>query len=85
MTDDEHGRREPRQRTVRAAVIITGDGAKSLPCIVLDTSKSGARLHVHNPSETPDSFELRIEIDQSAHTCEIVWRKGNEIGVKFKA
>lgn len=86
MADDSDRRQEPRQRVVRAAITVVegSDGpAGALPCVVLDISKSGARLHVHSPTETPDRFQLVVESENSSHRCEVVWRRDNEVGVKF--
>lgn len=81
--DDSDRRKEPRQRTVRAAITSFEGQVSPIPCVLLDISKSGARLHAHEPAELPERFQLQIESDSTTHTCEVVWRNGNEIGVKF--
>jgi len=82
---DERERRSDRQRSVRAASIILGDGTPDIPCVVLDRSAGGVRLHVHDPALVPDNFRLLILEDNSEHACAVIWRTGNEIGVQFQA
>lgn len=76
-------RSHPRQRTVRAAITRFEGLLSPIPCVMLDISRGGARLHLHNPHEVPDQFQLHLESENSLHKCEVVWRSANEIGVKF--
>lgn len=81
--DDEVNRRQERRRNVRIASIITNDGRSPISCVVLDLSKSGARLHIHDQSEIPDQFRLLLLANNEEHKCETVWRTDMEMGVKF--
>jgi hypothetical protein len=53
----------------------------STECIVHNLSETGALLGISGP--VPKIFDLVIDFDQSRHSCSIVWRKANRIGVKF--
>jgi len=55
----------------------------TIPCVVRNVSDSGARLRVDGSLSAPDTFELFIELDGSWVACEVVWRIGNEVGVRF--
>ncbi len=55
----------------------------TLPCGVRDMSQSGARLFVTGSISAPDTFELRVELDGIEVPCEVVWRRGMELGVRF--
>ncbi len=51
--------------------------------MLLDISSSGARLHIHDPASLPDRFRLRVESEGIDEMCEVVWRREEEIGVRF--
>ncbi len=74
---------EPRKRVARSATIAAPGMLSAVPCIVLDISLSGARLHVHHESEVPNQFTLLIELDGQEHACQVAWRRENAIGVHF--
>lgn len=81
--DNEANRRQDRRRSVRIASIVLAGAAEPIPCVVLDISSSGARLHVHDPNEVPDTFRLIMASTNDEYACETVWRQGNEMGVRF--
>lgn len=84
MVDHErHDRRDSRRRTVRHAAIVVHPPKPEIPCVILDRSDAGVRLHVHLASEVPDKFELDVPTDERRYACEVVWRQGNELGAKF--
>lgn len=83
MSDDAKNRRQDRRRNVREASILTGDGRSPISCVVLDLSASGARLHVHDQTEVPAAFHLLLIATGEQHACDVVWRTGEEMGVKF--
>ena len=74
--------RQSHRRTVRDAAIVVDPHKSPIPCVVLDRSPGGFRLHVHLPAEVPDRFKLRVATDIESHDCEVVWRRDNEIGAK---
>ena len=81
--DDKPNRRQERRRHVRIASILTGDDPTVIPCVILDISNGGARLHVHAPDEVPDRFRLLQIASNEERDCEVVWRRDNEMGVRF--
>ena len=85
MTDeDKRNRRQERRRKVRIASIIVSEAIPAIPCVILDISLSGARLHVHDHTEIPDHFTLVQSADKKLHVCTVVWRNDNEMGVRFE-
>lgn len=85
MTDeDKRNRRQERRRKVRIASIIVSEVLPPIPCVILDISLSGARLHVHDHAEIPDRFTLVQSADKQLHSCTVVWRNENEMGVRFE-
>jgi hypothetical protein len=53
-------------------------------CQVLDISAHGAKVVVQAPSEVPDRLSLAFyQNTRKRQVCEVVWRRGNMIGLKF--
>jgi hypothetical protein len=75
-------RSEPRQRTLKGAVIAFNDLRSTVDCTVRNLSPHGAQLRVASVVGIPDTFELRLA-DGARHQCSVAWRKGHELGVKF--
>lgn len=61
---------------------IFHDG-KVTPCVVRALSEQGARLQVYAPDKLPATFRLFVELNRMEVGCELVWRKGKEVGVHF--
>ena len=78
-------RRASRRKSVRIASIISGGSNTSIPCVVLDRSEGGFRLHVHLQDQVPDRFQLHLIADDTVFDCECVWRRGKEMGVNALA
>ncbi len=72
-----------RRRQLKSGMIFYNLRSFTLPCTVRDISETGARLRVDGTLVAPDTFELNIELDGLWADCEVVWRRGNEIGVHF--
>lgn len=77
-------RRAQRRRILKGAVAAFSNRHCSIACIVRDISLTGARIRSEGSVNIPDTFELLIELDGTEADCEVVWRKGNEIGVRFR-
>lgn len=74
-------RRFPRRRLQYAAKIDLLDGGPLQTCVLRDISDSGARMIVLT-DDLPDQFDLLLSQFNRRH-CNVVWRKGKEIGIKF--
>ncbi len=55
----------------------------ALPCLVADISNRGARLQFREPPALEDEFVLVEWNGGRAYECQLAWRKGLEIGVRF--
>ena len=75
--------RKARRRLLKAATICFNARHSTLPCTVRDFSDNGARLLSQGSINVPDTFELNIDLDGIWVACEVVWRRGTEVGVKF--
>ena len=76
-------RREKRERTLKYGKIIHSGNSCMMDCMVLDLTESGARLKPNDIMLCPEEFVLKVQYGPT-HGCEVVWRKGAELGVRFR-
>ena len=76
-------RGKPRRRVAKAAKITFGDFVFVRDCALRDISAEGARITVTAPHEVPDEFHLIFSADRTMRKVNVVWRRGNDMGVKF--
>lgn len=64
--------------------------AAALPCTVRDTSSTGARLETVvqrggniSRGRVPDQFTLFMPLDRLEIDCQVMWRHGNLVGVRY--
>ena len=79
------GRIAARRRVLKAGIAASNDRRLTVACTVRDVSATGARLRVDCSLNIPDTFELIIAVDGLEADCQVVWRKANEVGVRFLA
>jgi len=75
-------RQFPRVETLNPANIAGVDKKPAMVCLVLDWSHGGARLRPDDPDSCSDHFTL-VTQDGRWMACQVVWRRDEEIGVKF--
>lgn len=75
-------RQFPRTETLNPANIVASESEAGLVCMILDWSHGGARLGLGNPDKCPDHFTL-VTQDNRWMACEVVWRRGEQVGVRF--
>ena len=68
-----------------SGVVAYGDGAFSFDCAFRNLSATGARVVMGKNTQFPSQFFLINIRDRVAYDCNVVWNKGNEVGVAFKA
>ena len=74
-------RRQPLRYT--AWVALTAN--QRLGCVVSDVSETGARIDVQDSESLPDHFVLMLSSNGAARRfCRLMWRKPNQVGVKFE-
>ena len=79
----DDARMSPRRRVLKAGIAASNDRHITVACTVRDISATGARLRVDGSLSIPDTFELIIDVDGLEANCEVMWRKGNEVGARF--
>jgi hypothetical protein len=63
---------------------ITLNGVAATECQIMDISKRGAKIIPGGSSVVPARFELAfIQGDQKRQACEVIWRRGRMLGIKF--
>lgn len=80
---DAHERALQRRRVLKAGVIAYNARHTTLPCAVRDITQAGACIRVEGSIACPDTFELIVPIDGLEASCQVAWRKGQEVGVQF--
>jgi len=85
MLPRPESRKTPRRPMRRNAEGLIGLDQRRLSCVISDMSEGGARLLIAGATaDLPHSFTLLLSRDASARRqCEIVWRDGETVGVKF--
>jgi hypothetical protein len=78
-------RKREERRSLRQSAWITLDGGfAARQCVVQDISTAGARITMDDQSVA--SGRLRLAFARDARTgrnCQVVWRRGKSLGVKF--
>ncbi|MCF6322438.1 MAG: PilZ domain-containing protein [Rhizobiaceae bacterium] len=72
-----------RPRQFKGARILIGWENSTIDCILRDITDAGARLQLSFQFCVPNKFDLVVVRANDKFGCEIVWRQGNDIGVKF--
>lgn len=77
-----------KRRCVRKVILRSGrityyDRQISVRCVIADVSQGGARLIAGLSHLVPSRFDLTVDGLGLEMQCEVVWRRGNEVGVKF--
>jgi hypothetical protein len=78
----KHFEREVRRARHLSAWINVEDRAHC-ECQVMDISKHGAKVIAEVLSEVSNRFELAFFPGGQNRVCEVVWRRGKMLGVKF--
>lgn len=77
-------KRETRRSVQQAGWITLEGGFAARQCNVLDLSTTGAKIVVDDPTSVPDTMRLAFSRDvRKGRSCEVVWRRGKTIGVRF--
>lgn len=77
-------KRESRKSVHQPGWITLDGGFAARPCVVQDLSSSGAKVTVDDPNALPGKLRLAFSRDaRTGRSCEVVWRRGKTVGVKF--
>jgi hypothetical protein len=73
-----------RRRVYLGADIVIGAGFSPADCLLKKIKQSGAKIFA-NERIMPLCLALRVHKTGTQHNARIVWRRGQEIGVSFRA
>ena len=77
-------KREARKSLRQPGWITLDGGFAARPCVVQDMSTTGAKLTIDDPNVLPARLRLAFSRDaRTGRNCEVVWRRGKSLGVKF--
>jgi hypothetical protein len=72
----------PKVRPIPAWIVT--NGRADCECQVLDMTPKGAKVVVQAGAEVSDRFELAFFADAGKRrSCEVIWRRGKMLGVRF--
>jgi hypothetical protein len=77
-------KREARKSFSQSGWITLDGGFAARPCVVQDMSASGAKITLDDSSALAGRLRLAFARDaRTGRNCEVVWRQGKSLGVKF--
>ena len=77
-------KREARKSLRQPGWITLDGGFAARPCVVQDMSTTGAKVTIDDPNTLPAKLRLAFTRDaRTGRNCEVVWRRGKSLGVKF--
>jgi hypothetical protein len=77
-------KREARKSVRQSGWITLDGGFAARPCTVLDLSSAGAKITVDDPNAVTATARLAFSRDaRTGRSCEVVWRQGKTLGIKF--
>ena len=77
-------KRETRKSLRQPGWITLDGGFAARSCVVQDMSSTGAKITVEDPNVLPAKLRLAFTRDaRTGRNCEVVWRRGKSVGIKF--
>jgi hypothetical protein len=77
-------KRQVRRMARQQLAWIALNGVATTECQIMDISKIGAKIVPSGTSVVPARFELAfVESDRKRKACEVIWRRGRMLGIKF--
>jgi PilZ domain len=78
-------RQQVRRRRHQAAWIKLENGTANCKCQVEDVSRTGAKITLDRAVEVGKLFDIAFVPRAAGRRCEVVWRRGNTLGIRFVA
>jgi hypothetical protein len=75
-------RAHPRANVNTAGVAIFN--GRDVPVMLRNISEGGACLRSMSGASLPETFLLSVPLEQIKVVCEVRWRRGRDLGVRFK-
>jgi CheY-like chemotaxis protein len=82
QADGGHQRDSVRHKILKAGKIIYRNASCVMDCTILNISASGACIQPADAFDDPEPFTLKIN-NGPTRRCEVRWRSGGKLGVRF--
>jgi len=76
-------RGSPRHPVLKSGKIVFAGGSISVDCTIRNLSETGSRLQIPTTVAIPDRFTLVDAHGGTRREATVVWRKGDQMGVRF--
>ncbi len=77
-------KRDARKSLQQSGWITLEGGFAARPCLVQNMSSTGAKITTDDSNSLPGKLRLALSRDaRTGRNCEVVWRRGKSVGVKF--
>ncbi|MCC8945755.1 MULTISPECIES: hypothetical protein [Bradyrhizobium] len=76
-------RRIKRSVINRSALVSFSMRGRSMPCVVRDATNSGASLRLPGATVIPTSFHISFGNFASSRACQLIWRDGDFLGIRW--
>jgi hypothetical protein len=77
-------KRAARKSVSQSGWITLEGGFAARQCVVHDMSATGAKVTIEDSNSLPAKLRLAFSRDaRTGRPCEVVWRRGKSVGVKF--
>ena len=77
-------KRQARRRRYQSAWIVPDGTYDRSECRLTNISRDGAQIVIAAAAEIPKHFALALVPNASQkRSCEVVWRKGQTVGIRF--
>jgi hypothetical protein len=84
MTALNNKKREARRSLHQPGWVTLDGGFAARQCVVQDLSTSGAKITLDDAIALTGKLRLAFARDaRTGRSCEVVWRRGKSLGVKF--
>lgn len=78
-------RRGQRNRALLTGKVANEDATQTLDCVIRNLSPDGAMIETLTPHLVPQEMRL-VQISEGiVWDAEVIWRRGNRVGVKLNA
>ena len=76
-------RQQVRRRRHQSAWIMLDGKKPGYKCQVADVSQSGAKITLDTAVEVGSLLDIAFVPRAAARRCEVVWRRGKTLGIRF--
>lgn len=76
-------RRAPRNRSLLAGKVANKDATSTIDCIIRNLTSDGAMIETAAPHLVPAELHLLQVTEGVAWDAEVMWRRGNRVGLKL--